>query len=163
MKNTKIIIHILVLGWMLIIFMLSAQEAQVSSSLSGGLIYNVASLFIRGYKDMPLDQQILIIDHWQHTVRKNAHFFAYFVLGILVVSTMYTYRIKQITRLFISFAVIFLYAVSDEIHQIFVPGRAAMIGDVVIDTAGGLAGMAVIVCMRFIFDVFHKRRVSLHT
>ena len=35
----------------------------------------------------------------------------------------------------------FLYAVSDEIHQHFVPGRAMQARDVLIDTAGVLLGI----------------------
>ena len=39
---------------------------------------------------------------------------------------------------------VFLYAASDEFHQIFVPTRTAQVSDVFIDTAGGAA-----VCSRF--------------
>lgn len=35
-----------------------------------------------------------------------------------------------------------LYAASDELHQYFVPGRAALVGDVVIDALGILPGVA---------------------
>ena len=35
-----------------------------------------------------------------------------------------------------------LYAASDELHQYFVPDRAALVGDVVIDALGILPGVA---------------------
>ena len=35
------------------------------------------------------------------------------------------------------------YATSDEIHQLFVPGRACLASDVLIDASGALAGIAV--------------------
>ncbi len=38
----------------------------------------------------------------------------------------------------------FLYAVSDEIHQYFVPGRAMQTRDVLIDTAGVLLGICIV-------------------
>ena len=38
----------------------------------------------------------------------------------------------------------FIYAVSDEIHQLFVPGRQASIADVGIDTAGILLGLLLV-------------------
>jgi VanZ family protein len=40
------------------------------------------------------------------------------------------------------FAVAFsaVYAVTDEIHQIFVPGRAAQFSDFVVDTSGAMFG-----------------------
>ena len=37
-----------------------------------------------------------------------------------------------------------IYASSDEIHQIFVPGREAAVHDVVIDTIGGTVGLLVL-------------------
>jgi VanZ family protein len=37
--------------------------------------------------------------------------------------------------------VVILYACTDEIHQIFIPGRTARIKDIFIDTAGGSAGL----------------------
>ncbi|MEM3043787.1 MAG: VanZ family protein, partial [Thermoplasmata archaeon] len=39
---------------------------------------------------------------------------------------------------------IFLYAISDEVHQYFVPMREASVIDVLIDTAGGLIGVAAV-------------------
>ncbi|MFR1872919.1 MAG: VanZ family protein [Coprococcus sp.] len=33
-----------------------------------------------------------------------------------------------------------LYAVTDEIHQLFVPGRSGQITDVILDSCGGLIG-----------------------
>ena len=34
-----------------------------------------------------------------------------------------------------------LYGVSDEVHQLFVPGRGAMVKDVLIDSAGAIVGV----------------------
>ena len=41
----------------------------------------------------------------------------------------------------LSLAIVFLYAASDEFHQIFVPSRTALVSDVVIDTTGGAIGL----------------------
>jgi VanZ family protein len=41
----------------------------------------------------------------------------------------------------IAIAIVFLYASSDEIHQIFVPTRTALVSDVLIDTTGAIGGM----------------------
>jgi VanZ family protein len=43
---------------------------------------------------------------------------------------------KNKKLILISILICFLYALSDEIHQSFVPGRACRILDVVIDTSG---------------------------
>ncbi len=38
---------------------------------------------------------------------------------------------------------VILYAVSDEVHQLFVPGRGGQLTDVIIDTAGAGAGLGI--------------------
>ena len=40
----------------------------------------------------------------------------------------------------IAFAITVLCAVGDEIHQIFVPGRAFQTSDILVDSAGALIG-----------------------
>ncbi|GAA4069041.1 hypothetical protein GCM10022410_13710 [Amphibacillus indicireducens] len=39
-------------------------------------------------------------------------------------------------------AICVLFAISDEVHQLFVPGRAGQVMDVVIDTTGAIAGIS---------------------
>jgi VanZ family protein len=40
----------------------------------------------------------------------------------------------------LTMALVILYAFSDEFHQSYVPSRSASIGDVTIDSCGGLCG-----------------------
>ena len=41
----------------------------------------------------------------------------------------------------LALAFVFLYAASDELHQVFVPSRTGQVSDVLVDTAGGAAGL----------------------
>ncbi|PHS31770.1 MAG: hypothetical protein COA82_09845 [Alkaliphilus sp.] len=41
----------------------------------------------------------------------------------------------------VTFVFCVLYAISDETHQIFVPGRSAQISDVLIDSVGAIVGI----------------------
>jgi len=41
----------------------------------------------------------------------------------------------------LAFVICVLYAISDETHQIFVPGRSAQISDVLIDSVGAIVGI----------------------
>jgi len=50
--------------------------------------------------------------------------------------------------------VVFLYAISDEVHQAFVPTRQASTADVLIDTLGGGAGLVLIWVTHLVFHVF---------
>lgn len=67
-------------------------------------------------------------------IKKGGHFLAYALLATLA------YRARPSYRLAFWLAV--LYAISDEFHQSFVPGRTGMPLDVFIDSMGGLAGLA---------------------
>jgi VanZ family protein len=76
---------------------------------------------------------------------KFAHTGAYAMLGVLVVRgfagrlpVRLTWRVALLTVL-----VTTLYGVSDELHQMFVPGRSADVYDVVADAAGALAAVGV--------------------
>ena len=44
----------------------------------------------------------------------------------------------------LAIAGVFLYAASDELHQVFVPTRTAHVTDVLIDTTGGAIGLALL-------------------
>lgn len=78
-------------------------------------------------------------------IRKSAHFTEYFILCILYYKTL---SISARKALAASAVLAVLYAVSDELHQYFVPGRAAMAADVLIDSAGVLLAVLVLLIIR---------------
>lgn len=133
----KIISWIAVVMWMAIIFLLSHQPAEVSNDLSTG----VTEIIIETIEKIVPDAGIETAE-FNNAVRKNAHFFAYMILGILLMNA-FSRRKKASCRADIkaSFAISFIYAISDEIHQMFVPGRGALVTDVLIDSTGALIGI----------------------
>ena len=72
-----------------------------------------------------------------------AHFTIYATLGLSVFSMfkMLIEKIKPVYTVIISTLFCLLYAISDEIHQTFVPGRSGQISDVILDTSGALLGI----------------------
>jgi VanZ family protein len=52
------------------------------------------------------------------------------------------------------------YAASDEFHQVFVSGRSPLIVDVLIDTCGALAGILLLLLVRFIHGRLNLGRHS---
>ena len=42
------------------------------------------------------------------------------------------------------------YAATDEMHQLFVPGRSGQVSDVLLDSAGAIAGLALLGGIRFL-------------
>lgn len=91
-----------------------------------------------------------------HTVvRKGAHFGAYFILGILTLNGLRQVGGKGAKAAALALCLCFLYAITDEIHQLFIPGRSGQITDVLIDTAGAAAGIGI---FSFVLHLFRKKR-----
>lgn len=73
-------------------------------------------------------------------VRKTAHIFEYFILGILMLNVLRYYCNLNFKLVNLSVILCILYACTDEIHQLFVPGRTGKITDVLIDSIGIILG-----------------------
>ncbi|MCX5782643.1 MAG: VanZ family protein [Elusimicrobia bacterium] len=81
---------------------------------------------------------------WDLILRKAAHITEYAILFLLLrraVARTYP-DLKDISVYFISGIFSILYAFSDEFHQYFVVTRGPSLADVMIDSIGGLIGLA---------------------
>ncbi|HUV71570.1 MAG TPA: VanZ family protein, partial [Clostridia bacterium] len=75
-------------------------------------------------------------------LRKLAHMFEYGVLYLLIYRVFKrTSSLSKNKLLFISLFLTILYAVSDEYHQTFVPGRCGNLTDISIDSTGAVLGL----------------------
>ncbi len=83
----------------------------------------------------------------EFTVRKVAHLCLFAVLGFVYCGYFSCYKISKKLRYIFSCAATFVYAVLDELHQYFIPGRAAKLFDVAIDTFGGVLGAAFLIAL----------------
>ena len=122
--------YILVISWMLVIFLMSNEIAGTSSARSDEIVRTIQSFGVSAPADL-----------LTFLVRKAAHISAYFVLGILIYSLLKEYRLHIKHLIIASIALAMLYACTDELHQMFVPGRSGEVRDVLIDTAGAAAGV----------------------
>ena len=123
---------ILIALWMLVIFLMSSEVAGTSSARSDEIVRTIQSIGV----NTPTDLLTFL-------VRKAAHICAYFILGILIFNLLKEYDLGVKKMIFASIAIAMLYACTDEIHQMFVPGRSGEVRDVLIDTAGAALGVVV--------------------
>ena len=130
----KAIYFILLIMWMLVIFCFSSANADVSGGQSMSLTEKLIGLL-----GMNLPENTVNII--ETIIRKIAHFGEYTVLGVL--SVLYASSAIPHKKWSWIYALVFcvMYAVSDEIHQYFVPGRACSMFDICVDTSGSLAGI----------------------
>lgn len=101
-----------------------------------------------------------IIENFDFFVRKGAHFTIYFVLGIFLYMFADSFSPSIRFTFKSSVFICFLYAVSDEIHQYFVPGRACRILDVSIDTLGAASGILMLIFILKLIKIKRKKKID---
>ena len=145
----KIIKILLVLIIMFTIFMFSSERDTVSTKRSDGLIIRTCE-FLLG-RQLTENEKEIYIEKYVVYVRKTAHFTLYFLLGLFFISFLKEFDFNNNKLIIYTIIFVFIYACSDEIHQLFIPGRSGEILDVLIDTTGG-------VLSSFIYTSFRVRR-----
>lgn len=147
------------IGWMILIFALSAENAVESGETSAGFTYKLFTVFYPDFKDMSAVAQQDILVSFSFLVRKTAHFTLYFVLGILSFLNAEAFMICRVSlKALYAWAFSVIYAASDEFHQIFVAGRAGQLRDVAIDSAGALLGILICFTLhKVVENKMHKK------
>lgn len=138
MNRRKIISWLAVVLWLILIFILSSQPVHKSNGLSKG----IAEKIIKNIEKISPDKDISL-GRFNHYLRKTAHFVAYMVLGILVMNVLKAMGVGGKKRIALALLICIVYAITDEFHQLFVPGRGAQVKDVIIDSIGALVGVGI--------------------
>lgn len=150
-------ILLLVLLWaatlmvMFIIYSFSAQSGEGSQQVSEGLLDRILKI-------LPFEISHVFL-------RKLAHFCEYALLGAVSFCS-FSFTLKRVSW-FWGWCFSVIYAVTDEIHQLFIPGRACRAFDVLVDGSGAAAGIifAVIVfsILNFIYIKVTKKKSKTET
>lgn len=131
----KKIVILLCIIWIGIIFYMSSNTGIVSRKESmkiANFVYK-QNIVKSTFKDLKKKNVNGIL-------RKNAHALEYLILAFLVGSIIFTFYIKGKGALIYILFICLLFAVLDEFHQSFIPGRGSLIGDVLIDFLGSIIG-----------------------
>ncbi len=139
-SKSRIIFALLTAAVMVCIFLFSCENAEESSDTSGFFVNIITDIFSKKFNSMSPAERSEFLDNISHIVRKTAHFTIYAALGTFASLTAGRRRIISLRSLGV-LGFCFFYACTDELHQYFVPERACMFSDVILDTCGGLAGM----------------------
>jgi VanZ family protein len=143
-----ILLAVLILSTMAVIFFFSAESGEESGSRSADVTDAILKITHPNLDSLPREEQQSIEASVHHLVRKTAHFLEYAFLAFLTTCLLLwlkhfsVFRIRPWQVWVFPAALGLLYAISDEVHQIF-SHRGARVTDVLIDFAGTLFG----VCM----------------
>lgn len=130
---------LLLIGWMTLIFYMSQQsgsDSADSSNLVADIIYYVYRMIARPHVSM---DKLEFLSRFIPIIRKTAHFVEFMILGILVSVNFTEHHIPKAMIIAVLFCI--LYAISDEIHQLFIINRHCSIMDMFIDSMGSLSGI----------------------
>lgn len=93
------------------------------------------AVFIFYISSLPSEEIIFLVKFdWQATAY---HLAAFFFLALFLLPALVKGKNKKLLIFAISIAI--LYSISDEIHQLFVPGRSCSFSDFLLNSAGILA------------------------
>lgn len=148
MKNKRILtlriaIIVICLVWQGVIFALSAETSEESGGRSQDFCEKVAEIIIN--TEEPTEEEITeLADRMEPPLRSLAHMFCFAVLGGLYFLMFTAFRVAGIRRSLLSLLLALVYAVFDETHQCFVPGRSFQLVDIAVDMSGALLAVLVI-------------------
>ena len=138
-EKYKILIRwILVFLIMAVIFSFSSQTGEESKAQS----VSVASKLLELFGIVGEDLRTVV-----RTLRKLAHFGLFALLGASVCHAFSGYNINKAKVIIYSMIICLVYAISDEVHQGFVPGRGPQIKDVLIDFSGSFTGSGLVMIL----------------
>lgn len=152
MTKSKLVSWIAVVLWMGVIFLFSNQPATDSRELSSGITEFILTAIEKVSPEISGH-----VDTLHHIVRKNAHFTIYLILGALVLNALKKNGVRGYRNLIFALAICVVYATTDELHQLLIPGRSGEVKDVLIDSSGALTG---IVFYQFVYSLFRRKKQS---
>ncbi len=144
--NRRFIYLILMLFVMIVIFILSHQSGQESLKVSER-VAETLHIEAQSVEEKSSTKPLLA----GLNLRKYAHIMLYAVLGITVYLFVNESNLKWFIKLGEALLICFVYSCTDELHQMFVPGRDALLRDVAIDAIGYGVAIVMCVCSGWIF------------
>ena len=141
---------------MLLIFIFSSREAEESTIQSMKVSYCIAGMegFLLGL-NLTEEQMVAVAMAIEWIVRKAAHITEYAILAAAVLFALYFWTNRKRVLYFSTVVFCVFYAVTDEIHQLFVKGRSGKASDVLIDAVGVLIATGLIYLLK-------ERRATCH-
>lgn len=143
-KPIQYVFFIFAVSWMVVIFLFSSRNGVESTEDSHDAGFKLGSSFISGFDNWDEDAKLDFAAAIDYPIRKAAHAMEYALLMVFFVGAL------TIKRKYFAFFCTVVYAASDEIHQLFVPGRSGRAFDVFVDAMGAASVLLLIyVCKKY--------------
>lgn len=133
-----LIVTAVTLGWMMLIFSFSAQTGEESGGLSAKISQPITKMIVYLSGGMSAAEEAALYLKVDGVVRTGAHFTEYAVLGIWLTLLLNAIGLRWPWLAWLGGTI---FAVTDEWHQSFTPGRVSDPADVLVDSLGLLLGV----------------------
>ena len=136
----RLLLWVLLLLNMAVIFAFSARTGKQSTAASDAVLAKPKAVYETIHPEKAGDKKV----YWwfQFIVRKGAHVAEFAALCVWATGLLLCYGVRFAYPLGGAFTA--LYAASDEVHQLFVPGRDGKVTDWLFDCLGALIGLLVV-------------------
>ena len=143
------------LVWMTVIYWLSDKPAPESSMESEGLAMRIVKLITEnsGLSEADQMERALYLEPY---IRDVAHVLEYAILAVFIYIAVKVFVSDFRKAVIWTVVICFLYSCTDEWHQYHVPGRAAQVVDIVLDTSGAVIALLVLAAKQ----ILKKRRAA---
>ena len=142
MNFRKILSILLIIIWMITIFNFSHQQGTGSSKTSETVSRIIVNIYDIN-KHLNEEEKNELIEIINPIIRKMAHFTIYMLGGILLINYIHLFLLEIEKEMLYSACIGIIYAITDEIHQLFIVGRSGSIIDVLIDSIGIFTGISI--------------------
>jgi VanZ family protein len=153
-RKYKLLAWIPVIIMFAVIFAVSSEKGSQSDMISQqiviqgiDMIENVARVEVTILNDSASAEVLNTL------IRKIGHIIEYTILAIAIEFLLYIYKVRGRRLLFLCFGICFIYACSDEFHQLFISDRSGKYIDVLIDSVGIMTGMGLF----YVLNIAYKK------
>ena len=160
----RILLTLLLIADMIFVFSNSAANSTDSSAKSQSVTEVVAPVVVPTYNQMTQSEKQETVRSLNAIVREAAHMIQFMPIGFcayLLLATFSTEKKKLALFLPITLIFGFAYAVTDELHQLSVPGRAFQWLDIGLDMSGVAAGLACAVILLLLLSLIRKKLTKI--
>jgi len=150
--------------WMITIFCFSARNGVTSTGDSHYIGMKIGEVFVPGFDQWNSTRQLAFAQKVDFPIRKSAHAMEYALLGFLITGSFITNakerkkqgnKVQEHKKLYLAAWIgSAFYAMTDEFHQLFVPGRSGRVADVLLDSTGAAVG----VCLFLIIQMWIQHK-----
>lgn len=147
---------------MAVIFWFSSQTGQQSGEAGNTLTLNLLNIFYPNFNGLDEASKQQALQTASYLLRISAHFGEFLLLGLFSASFANSYDWSK--KKLYSSTLIFCaaYAVIDEIYQLFIPGRAFEVFDIVADVAGAAVGLLIFIFISNILKNSRRKKSEQH-